>query len=284
MAPPSYADLGKNARDLFGKGYNHGFLKFDSTTRSGEKGEVQFKSGAAHNLTSQKLAGSLEAQYKLPEHGLTLTEKWNTDNVLTTVIETKNQFAKGLTATIEGTYIPQNTKRTALLKTEWANDLLKINANLTLIDGPILTLSGVAARADWLFGVTGKVNLAANELSNTGLTVGRVVNDYAITASLIDSKHFGASLFHKVHRNLELGSQVNWTLGDAGTQFGIATKYLASNDLILRAKLDNKSNVSVAATHDLANGVKLTFSSQFSLLGGVETSNNKFGLGLEYTS
>lgn len=284
MAPPSYTDLGKSARDLFGKGYNNGFLKFDSTTLSCDKSEVQFKSSAAHNLTAEKLTGSLEAQYKLPEHGLTLTEKWNTDNVLTTIIETKNQFAKGLTATIEGTYVPQNSKRTALLKTEWANDLLKINANLSLVGSPILTLSGVAARADWLFGATGKINLAANDLITTGLTIGRVVSDCAITASLIDSKKFGASFFHKVHHNLEFGSQVSWVLGDSGTQFGIATKYVPASDLVLRAKLDNKSNVSVAATHDLSNGIKVTFSTQFSLLSGVATTNNRFGFGIEYSS
>uniref|UniRef100_A0AC34QY11 Vacuolar fusion protein MON1 homolog n=1 Tax=Panagrolaimus sp. JU765 TaxID=591449 RepID=A0AC34QY11_9BILA len=284
MSPPSFADLGKSARDLFTKGYNHGFLKFDSTTISGAKNEVQFKTGASHNLTSQKLAGNVEVQYKAPEYGVTVTEKWNTDNVLGTVLEVKDQFARGLKVTVDSAYTPHNAKRDAVVKTEWANDLLKINTNMTIFNGPVLTLSGVALRQDWLIGVQTKLDLSTNENKGTSIAFGRVTPDYALHTYSNDGREFGASLFHKVHRNLELGANLGWTVGDQGTRFGLATKYDIKNDLVLRAKIDNKSNVAVAATHDLSNGVKLTFTSSFALLGStVDTQNNKFGVGLEYT-
>lgn len=283
MAPPSFADLGKQARDLFNKGYNHGFLKFDSTTVSGQKGELQFKTGAAHNLTSQKLGGNLEVQYKVPEYGIVLTEKWNTENVLGTVLEVNDQFARGLKVTLDSSYTPHNAKRDGVIKTEWANDLFKINANMTLQGGPLLQLSGVAVRQDWLLGVQTKFDVASNELKGTSVAFGRVTPEYALHSYTNDGREFGASLFHKVHRNFEVGAQVGWVVADQGTRFGLATKYNVSKDLILRAKVDNKSNVAVAATHDLTNGVKLTFTSSFSLLGGIETANNKFGLGLEYS-
>ena len=95
---------------------DHGFLKFDSTTVSGEKGNVQFKSAASHNLASQKLGGNLEVQYKAPEHGVTVTEKWNTDNIIGTVFEVNDQFARGLKVTLDTNYNLATSKRAAVLK------------------------------------------------------------------------------------------------------------------------------------------------------------------------
>ncbi|KAK5981885.1 putative voltage-dependent anion-selective channel [Trichostrongylus colubriformis] len=69
MAPPTFADLGKSAKDLFNKGYNHGFVKVDATTRAGENKEVEFKTAAAHNLGSGKLGGNLDVKYKIPAYG-----------------------------------------------------------------------------------------------------------------------------------------------------------------------------------------------------------------------
>lgn len=56
-----------------------------------------------------------------------LTEKWTTDNILTTNIEIKDQIARGLKVNLDTHYVPQTDKRSAVLKTEWAGDLLKVN-------------------------------------------------------------------------------------------------------------------------------------------------------------
>jgi hypothetical protein len=283
MAPPSFDDLGKAARDLFNKGYNHGFLKFDSTTVTGNKSNVQFKTGAAHSLTSQKLAGNLEVQYKDPEHGFTVTEKWNTDNVIGSVFEVNDQFARGLKVTLDTSFNVASSKRVFLLKSEWANELFKVNANINLQGGPKVTLSGVANHQDWLVGAQTKFEASRNEVKNVSAAFGRVTPEYAFHSYTHDGREFGASIYHKVHRNLELGTQLGWTTEEQNPRFGVATKYNISKDLALRAKVDNKSNVAVAATHDLNNGLKLTLTSTFTLVGA-ETANNKFGLGLEYNA
>jgi voltage-dependent anion channel protein 2 len=69
MAPPTFADLGKQARDLFGKGYNHGLIKLETTTHGNENGNVEFKTNASHNLQSEKLTGGVDIKYKIPQHG-----------------------------------------------------------------------------------------------------------------------------------------------------------------------------------------------------------------------
>ena len=85
MSPPTYGDLGKNARDVFGKGFHFGLMKLElkSKTASG----VEFTSGGTSNTDTGKVSGNLETKYKFKEHGLTFTEKWNTDNQLCTTID-----------------------------------------------------------------------------------------------------------------------------------------------------------------------------------------------------
>lgn len=53
MAPPSYSDLGKQSRDVFGKGYHFGFLKLDIKTKT-ESG-VEFNNEVNFNQESGKV-------------------------------------------------------------------------------------------------------------------------------------------------------------------------------------------------------------------------------------
>jgi len=280
FSPPPFADLGKSAKDLFGKGYAHGFVKFDSTTKSGSS--VEFKTGASHNLSSQKLGGNVEVKYKIPDYGFTITEKWNTDNTLGTVIEIKDQVRKGLKLTLDTGYTPHNGKRSAILKSEWTGQNLKINGDVNVIGGPVFNLAGVVLfKQDWLVGAQAKFDLASNELKNSNIAFGRQTPEYTLHSYTNDGREFGASFYHRVHKNLELGAQLAWTVGDQSTRFGLASKYRINNELTLQAKVDNKSQVAVSAIHDLSHALKLTLSTHFGLINTPEPST-KFGLGLEY--
>ena len=44
-------------------------MKLDSTTKAGEKKDIEFKTGASHNVVSQKMFGSLDVKYKLSDYG-----------------------------------------------------------------------------------------------------------------------------------------------------------------------------------------------------------------------
>ena len=78
MGPPKYGDLGKQASDVFGKGYHFGLLKLEviataiphphepivqvkTKTDTG----VEFTSGGSSNIDSGKVAGNLETKYKV---------------------------------------------------------------------------------------------------------------------------------------------------------------------------------------------------------------------------
>ncbi|XP_073956505.1 voltage-dependent anion-selective channel-like [Choristoneura fumiferana] len=62
--PPYYADLGKKANDVFGKGYHFGVFKLDLKTKS-ESG-VEFTSG----ITSNQESGKVRESYVLRTHPL----------------------------------------------------------------------------------------------------------------------------------------------------------------------------------------------------------------------
>jgi voltage-dependent anion channel protein 2 len=53
MAPPSYSDLGKQARDVFGKGYHLGVLKLDAKTKTSTG--VEFSNEVNFNQDSGKV-------------------------------------------------------------------------------------------------------------------------------------------------------------------------------------------------------------------------------------
>lgn len=57
---------------------------------------------------------------------MTLTEKWNTDNMLGTIIEVRDQFAKGLTVILDTCYAPHAVKHSGKIKMEWANRNAKV--------------------------------------------------------------------------------------------------------------------------------------------------------------
>lgn len=67
MAPPSYNDLGKCARDLFNNGYHFGLLSLNLKTKT--KNGVEFTSGgnAAHD--TGKVTSSLQSKYNVKKYG-----------------------------------------------------------------------------------------------------------------------------------------------------------------------------------------------------------------------
>jgi len=89
-------------------------------------------------------------------------------------------------------------------------------------------------------------------------------------------------LYHRVHKNVELGAQLGWINGEEKTSFALGSNYRISSDLLLRGKIDNRSNVGLAVTHALGPNVKATVSTLFGLTAA--NKENKLGFGLEFNA
>jgi len=282
MAPPIFNDLGKQARDIFGKGYHFGLWKLEckSKTASG----VEFTANTSSNHETLKVGGSLETKYKFKEHGLTFTEKWNTDNTLATEVAIEDQLAKGLKLSLDTVLAPQTGKKDGKVKLQYKHDSVTLTSDMSLdLGGPLLNSSVVFGYNGWLAGVQGSYDVSKSKLSKSNFAVGFDGKDYILHSNISDGTVYGASVYHKVNERTEAGAQLGWTSTSNAVNFAVGAKYAIDNDTFVRAKVNNSAHLGFSYQHKLRDGMVMTLSSQ------VDTKNfnqggHKIGLALELSA
>jgi len=281
--PPSYSDLGKSARDLFGKGFNYGFFKLDAKTKT--VSDMEFTTNCNSNHDSGKFFGGIESKYKWNDYGLTLSEKWNTDNTLGTEISVEDQLAKGLKLSFETVFTPQSGKKNGKIKSEYKREYVHGNVDLDFdFAGPAIHGAWVLGYSGWLAGYQMTFDTAKSKLTQNNFAFGFSKDNLAIHAAVNDGHEFSGSIFQKVSDKLEAGAQLSWT-GPSGsnssTRFGIGAKFLADKDTTFRAKLHNNGQLGLSYQQKLRSGITLTLSS----LVECKTFNqggHKVGVGLDF--
>nr|XP_054506533.1 voltage-dependent anion-selective channel protein 3 isoform X2 [Agelaius phoeniceus] len=202
--PPAYCDLGKSARDVFNKGYGFGMVKLELKTKSSSG--VEFNAVGSSNTDTGKASGSLETKYKDKCHGLTFTQKWNTDNTLGTEICVENKMVDGLKVALDTTFVP-NTGNDG---TEFGGSIyqkvtnkVETSVNLAWTAGSNNTRFGIAGRyqLDEKSSVAAKVNNAS--LIGIGYTHTLRPGVKLTLSGLIDGKNFAAG-GHKLGLAFEL--------------------------------------------------------------------------------
>ncbi|KAF1378317.1 hypothetical protein PFLUV_G00189290 [Perca fluviatilis] len=278
--PPTYVDLGKSARDVFTKGYGFGVIKLDLKTKS-ENG-LEFTSTGSANTETSKVAGSLETKYKWAEHGLTFTEKWNTDNTLGTEITIEDQLAKGLKLTFDSSFSPNTGKKSGKVKTGYKCDHINLGCDVNYdINGTAIHGAAVVGYEGWLAGYQMTFEAGRNRITQSNFAVGFKTDEFQLHTNVNDGTEFGGSIYQKVNDQLETAVNLAWTAGNSNTRFGIAAKYQIDPDASFSAKVNNSSLVGLGYTQTLKPGIKLTLSA---LLDGknINAGGHKLGLGLEF--
>ncbi|BFZ17771.1 hypothetical protein BsWGS_20811 [Bradybaena similaris] len=288
MAPPSYSDLGKAARDVFSKGYNWGFFKFDAKTKT--QNNVEFKAAISSNRDTGKVAGNLETKYKWSEYGLTFTEKWNTENVLNTEIKIEDQIAEGLELAFDTSFAPQTGKKSGKIKSAYKIDYVHLNADVDFdFAGPTIHGAAVLGYEGWLAGYQLSFDTSKSKLTSNNFSFGYNAGDFSFTTHVNntwvddnnDGQEFVGSIHQKVSDNLEAAVNLAWAAGTGNTTFAIGGKYKLDSDATFSAKVNNQSHIGLGYTQTLRDGVKLTISS---LIDGknINQGGHKIGLGLEF--
>lgn len=279
--PPSYADLGKAARDLFSKGYNYGQYKVEAKTKTANG--VEFTTNGSSDHEKGLFVGNLETKYNWKEHGLTFNEKWNTDNTLATEVSVENQLLKGLKLSLDTKFAPQTAKKSGKIKTAYKHDYVHTNLDLdlnslTLLGSAVIGYKGYLA--GYQFGLdTSKTAKAL--LSKNNFALGYSKDDLGIHVAVNDGSEFQASVSHKVSSQLETAVQINWAVGSNETKFGLGAKYCPDRETTLRAKLNNSSQIGLSYQHKIKDGVSVTFSG---LIEGksLNQGGHKFGIALDF--
>jgi len=280
-APPSYADLGKAARDLFSKGYNYGQYKVEAKTKTANG--VEFTTNGSSDHENGRFVGNVETKYKWKDYGLTFNEKWNTDNTLATEVSVEDQGLEGLKLSIDTKFAPQTGKKSGKIKSEFKHDYVHTNldvdlASFTVFGAAVVGYNGFLAGYQLALDTS---KTAKSLLSQNNFAIGYTKDDLTLHAAVNDGSEFQGSVSHKVNGRLETAINMNWTVGSNDTKFGFGAKYCPDRDTTLRAKVNNASQVGLSFQHKIRDGVTLTLSS---LIEGknLNLGGHKFGIGLDF--
>ncbi|XP_056592708.1 voltage-dependent anion-selective channel protein 2-like [Triplophysa dalaica] len=275
--PPAYSDLGKAAKDIFNKGYGFGIVKLDLKTKA--QNGVEINTSGSTNTDTGKAGGTLETKYKMKDLGLSLNQKWNTDNMLTTEISVEDQLAQGLKVGLETSFVPNTGKKSGKLKNSYKREFINLSCDVDF-EGPVVHSAAVLGFEGWLLGYQMAFDTAKSNLVLNNFALGYKTGDFQLHTNVNDGAEFGGSVYQKVNDRLEMAITLAWTATSNNTRFGVAAKYQLDAGASVSAKVNNNSLIGVGYSQSLRPGVKLTLSA---LIDGksFNTGGHKVGLGFE---
>merc|ERR1739838_139356 len=225
-----------------------------------------FTSGGSSNIDSGKVAGNLETKYKVKDLGLTLTEKWTTDNTLNTTLDVADKLLPGLKVTLDTSFAPSTGSKSGKLKTEYKHEAATATADI--------------GHKGWLAGYQTCFDLGKSAVTKNNFGLGYSASDFVLHTSVTNGTDFGGSVYQKVCPALETGVNLGWSSASSSTSFGIGAKYVLEDGAAVRAKINNKSEIGLGYQQKLRDGVTVTLSTLVNS-GNINAGGHKVGLSLE---
>lgn len=279
--PPAFADLNKSIKDLFTKNYHIGFGKIDVRTVTGNGVEIRGVGQQDIGSDAPRAFGSLEHKYVQRDYGLTLVEKWSTDNMVTMEASVEDKFLAGAKVTFLAGLSAQTGKRNAGLKFAYRRPFLHLTTDVDLdFAGPVVRSSAVSAYNNLRFGGSMVFDSAKSAITRYNLALGLGASRYTLHAGTTHFRDFEMGVYNRVDNNLEVGFQSNFSTTGGNTLLGIGAKYDLDPTASIKAKVDTVGQLGVSYTQELRKGIKLTLSS---LINGQNLSagGHRYGFGLE---
>lgn len=280
-APPKFADLGKEARDLHSKNFHLGCVKLEAKTKS--KDGFEFTAEGNHSTESGNTIAALETKFKYAPYGLTVTEKWNSGNVLASTLSVENKVVNGLKIDLDTTLSPSTGKKTAKVKTAYKHgELMHVTGDLDFgeLAAPNVEATAVLAHKGFHAGYhasydTGNKVLLNNNVSLTYKKCNLVVH----AAALLNASTYVGSVHHSINKQLSVAAVVQHS--GSGSSAAVGGSYSVDDDTCIKAKLDNNLCLGMAYVQKLKPGLQLTMSG---LLNGkaLEQGGHKVGLSLNF--
>lgn len=281
MSPPTYGDLGKQARDVFGKGFNFGLIKLDVKTKTDAGPE--FSSSGQFIPDTGKVTGSIETKHKLKEYGATFSSKWSTDSVLASKFAFEDALIKGLKVTMDTTYNANSQVKDGKICAELHQELVSLCADVDLnLSGPIVNAAAVIGKTgcSWLAGYQMSYDTAKSKLTKNNVGLGLNAKDFILHANINDGQIFGGSLYKKINPCCELGLTLGWVASTNTATFGAGAKYILDDTTCFRAKLSNNRQLGMGLQQKIRDGFNVTLST---LIDGknLNQGGHKVGMAVE---
>ncbi|KAK7048589.1 eukaryotic porin/Tom40 [Favolaschia claudopus] len=258
--PPSWKDLGKSSTDLLQKDYPFQGTALEVKTKT--PSNVTFKVAGNRN-THGAITGDIESKMLNKQHGLTLTNTWNTLNVLKTQVELDNQITQGLKLDLVTSIAPsKGMNKSAVLNAVYKQSGFHSRASIDVLKGPTFTADTVLGRDGFLVGAEAAYNLTEGRISRYALAAGFNAPEYAVTLhALNDLKSFSASYYHRVSADVEAGAKAVYDpkLTNGGVSIEVGTKTYLDSAAFVKAKINNAGVLALGYTQSLRPGLKASF-------------------------
>lgn len=283
MAPPKFSDLGKEAKDLIAKNFHFGVIKFEGKTKT--QNGVEFTTEGSHFTDTSNVNGSLETKFKCSDYGVTFTEKWTTENLISTNISIDDKIAKGLKVDFDTTFAPVTGKKSAKVKTAYKHDNVHATGDIDLnFAGPSINGSAVFAYKGWHAGYQATYDTGASKLTANNAALAYKEGDFVVHSAISDGSKYSGSIHHQIKPNLSAAAALNWTSGSKDpSSLTVCGRYDLDSETFMKAKLDNSLRLGISYVQNLRPGVQLTMSSLINAKA-LENGGHKLGLSLNLSA
>eukprot|EP00121_Abeoforma_whisleri_P009711 Awhi_evm1s8936 len=220
MAPPKFGDLGKAAKDLLNKEYHHPNTKLEISTKTKEG--VSFKINVANGGKAD-----FETKFVYKPFGATVTEKWNTSNLLAQTISFNDHFVQGLKVDYDCSYNASSGEFKGKVTKLFQRPQFTINSVVDVAASAI-ALNGVFAYEKFVFGGASSYNYSKGSLGKHTAAVGYSTGESTVHAVTDLTDKVSASIHHKVSSDLQAAVNVDVAKGkggDLGSTFSVGGQY-----------------------------------------------------------
>lgn len=283
--PPAYPDISKNANSLLDKDFYH-LNKISLDVKS------QAPNGVAFNFKGKtgkddSLVSSVEAKIADKANGLTLTQGWNSLNLLSTKVELTDALVQNLKAELVTLIIPSGSKA-AKLNLYYSQ--LNVNARgfFDLLKGPTFFGDVTVGHEGYVVGGDVGYDIYGGKLTRWAAGLGYVHPVYSVGLNATNNFNvFTASYFHKISPIVEAGAKATYDTktisGGKPVAVEFAAKYALDPTAFVKAKIADSGNAALSYSQKLNSGVTLGVGASFDALRLAEPVH-KLGLSLSFAA
>ncbi|KAF2035525.1 mitochondrial porin-like protein [Setomelanomma holmii] len=256
--PPAFSDIAKASNDLINKDFYHTAAAALEVKLKAPNG-VNFtaKGTSAHN---GPVTSSLEGKKAL-SNGISITQSWNTANLLATKVELNDTFASGLKAEVLSNFAPNAGNKGQKLNLHFKQPNIHGRAFVDYSPAGAIGAIADAVVAHDGFVVGGEVGYDVQKAAITkySAALGYTTPLYNAAVTATNSLSvFTASYYQRVNPAVEAGAKATWD-SKSGSNVGLelAAKYKLDPASFAKAKINNLGIASLAYNTKVNSG--LTF-------------------------
>ncbi|VDM31455.1 unnamed protein product [Hydatigera taeniaeformis] len=211
MTPPTFADIGKSARDLLRKNFDLGVRFFSF---KGKNDKLEFLGRVDNAFRVGKMLGTFESKYNLNEYGLILNEKWSSKGFMSADVSVDGQLMNGLCNTLKTEYDVESGVNRISLKSTYKNDFINKQVDFQFRHPlPDALQSLVIGYQDYLVGADLHYDTFRKELRRVDFAFAYSVKDFGFHAIITNWAHtFTAGIYQRLTDRLEYAAESNFTL------------------------------------------------------------------------